>query len=193
MTEIYVVRHGQSTWNSEHRWAGQADPPLSELGRLQAKEACSRLKGMVFDHVASSSLQRARETAVIISEALGLELAPAVSELNERGSGDFCGLTFGEIELRFPGLLDKWRAGEIIEIPGGEAWPDFVERVFHGLGTFSSRPGRLLVVCHDGVLRAVEYYFGEKQQRHVNLEGKWLRICGGEFEQISLNSIMSKT
>lgn len=175
MTEIYLVRHGQSTWNEEHRWAGQADPPLTDLGRLQAKITCSRLKEMGFQRVTSSDLIRAQETAAIISNELGIELAPPISELKERHSGDICGLTSHEIDIQFPGLLDKWRTGQVIDIPGGEAWSIFVERVFQGLCNLSSLRGPILLVGHEGVLRAVEYHFGEKQVRHENLEGKWIR------------------
>jgi broad specificity phosphatase PhoE len=177
MTEIYLVRHGQSTWNDEHRWAGQADPPLTDLGRLQAKMACSRLKEMGFQRVTSSDLIRARETASIFADEIGIDLAPPVPELKERHSGDISGLTSHEIDICFPGLLDKWRAGQIIDIPGGEPWPNFVERVFQGLCNLSSWSGPILVICHEGVLRAIESHFGEKQVRHENLEGKWIRIC----------------
>ena len=88
MTDIYLVRHGQSTWNEEHRWAGQADPPLTDLGRLQAKMACSRLEEIGFRWVTSSDLIRARETASFIASELGIELAPPVSELKERHYGE---------------------------------------------------------------------------------------------------------
>ena len=176
MTEIYLVRHGQSTWNDEHRWAGHADPPLTDLGRIQAKIACLILKQMGFRLVTSSDLNRAKETAAIISGELGIELAPPVPELKERQSGDICGLTSQQIDTRFPGLLDQWRTGQIIEIPGGEAWSCFLERVFQGLCNLSSRPGPILVVSHEGVLRAVEHLLGEKQVRHENLEGKWIRL-----------------
>ncbi len=175
MTEIYLVRHGQSTWNDEHRWAGQADPPLTDLGRRQAQKASSRLKEMGFRSVTSSDLRRARETAAIMASELGIDLAPPLPELKERQSGDICGLTSQEIGIRFPGLLDRWRAGQIIDIPGGEAWPNFLERVLQGLCSLSSWSGPILAVSHEGVLRAVEYHFGEKQIRHENLEGKWIR------------------
>jgi uncharacterized phosphatase len=176
MTEIYLVRHGQSTWNDEHRWAGHEDPSLTDLGRLQAKKACSKLSEMGFRLVTSSTLSRARETASIIAGELSIELAPPVLELDERHFGDISGLTSPEIDIRFPGLLDRWRDGQIIEIPGGEAWSVFVERVFHGLCSLSSRSGPILVVSHEGVLRVVEYYFGEKQIKHQNLERKIVKI-----------------
>ena len=54
MPSIYIVRHGESTWNAEHRWAGHADVPLSDLGRQQALQACPDLIKLNFDCVASS-------------------------------------------------------------------------------------------------------------------------------------------
>ena len=61
MTRLLLVRHGQSTWNADGRWQGQADPPLSPLGRDQALTAAQRV-GTV-DVVLASDLQRAVETA----------------------------------------------------------------------------------------------------------------------------------
>lgn len=192
MTEIYLVRHGQSIWNNEHRWAGQADPPLTDLGRLQAQKACSRLKEMGFQSVTSSDLRRARETASIIASELDVKLAPPVSELKERHSGEIYGLTSQEIDIRFPGLLERWRAGQIIDLPGGEAWSIFVERVFKGLCDLSSWSGPILVVSHEGVLRAVEHYFGERQVKHENLEGKWIRVGNRTMQPISGNPALAE-
>lgn len=176
MKEIYLLRHGQSTWNSDRRWAGHEDPPLTELGRRQAQSACGKFYQMGFSAIASSSLQRARETASIISNNLKIKLLPPVSELNERQAGEICGLTSTEIENRFPGLLEKWRKGEIIDIPGGENWDDFVKRVQRGFNNLSLLPGRILVVSHEGILRMIEYRLGEKQRKHENLEGRWIKI-----------------
>ena len=129
---------------------------------------------MRFSSVASSSLQRARETASIISEYLKIDLLEPISDLNERQAGEISGLTSDEIEEHFPGLLDKWRKGEIIDIPSGEKWDDFVKRVKNGLNNLYLMSGRILVVSHEGILRAIEYQLGEKQRKHENLEGRWL-------------------
>ena len=51
MNRIYVARHGESTWNAERRWTGHGDPPLNEIGRGQASEACETLSGHRFDAV----------------------------------------------------------------------------------------------------------------------------------------------
>ena len=66
MPKLLIVRHGQSEWNALGRWQGQADPPLTEVGENQAKKATNKLG--LFDSIVASPLQRAKNTASIISE-----------------------------------------------------------------------------------------------------------------------------
>jgi broad specificity phosphatase PhoE len=177
MASVYLVRHGESTWNAERRWAGHADPPLSELGREQAMAACDTFMVMGFSAVASSSMKRARETAEIIATRLKLPNPFAISDFNERNAGQISGLTSDEIESKFPGILDEWRKGNPIEMPGGESWADFVNRIIRGfaeLGRYECE--RVLLVSHDGVLRAIAYRLNEPHTRRGNLQGRWLEI-----------------
>ena len=76
MTRVLLIRHGQSEWNADGRWQGQADSPLSDLGRLQAAEA-SRAVGAV-DAVWASDLQRAVGTATL-NAATGAPLNSAMT------------------------------------------------------------------------------------------------------------------
>src|SRR6266851_3985273 len=69
---LLLVRHGQSTWNREHRIQGQLDPPLSEEGRRQAERLGRRWAGRKFVAAYSSDLKRALETAHLIGEATGM-------------------------------------------------------------------------------------------------------------------------
>ncbi|MEY2406219.1 MAG: glucosyl-3-phosphoglycerate phosphatase, partial [Acidimicrobiaceae bacterium] len=82
---ILLVRHGQSEWNALGRWQGQADPPLSDLGRLQAHAAAHALGavGAVF----ASDLVRAAETAAIIAAELGVGPVVIDADLRERDAG----------------------------------------------------------------------------------------------------------
>src|SRR3546814_7398309 len=77
MARVLLVRHGQSEWNATGRWQGQADPPLTDLGRAQAHHAARSLG--VVDAIVASDLQRAADTALIISGALGV--GPVVLEI----------------------------------------------------------------------------------------------------------------
>lgn len=174
MSRIYVARHGESVWNAEGRWTGHGDPPLSEVGRTQAQDACERLRSHRFDAVCSSTLTRARETATIIASALGLRQLDPMREFDERFAGEMSGMTAAEIEDRWPRLLDRWRSGSPPEIPGGEPWQAFVDRVMLGLGDLELLPGRILLVSHMGVQRAIECSFGRPPRWYGNLEGLWV-------------------
>ena len=70
---ITLLRHGESVGNAESRWQGQAEFPLTDRGRAQANALAARWKveGVRFDHIISSPLERARETAGIVAGALG--------------------------------------------------------------------------------------------------------------------------
>ena len=103
MTRLLLVRHGQSEWNALGKWQGQADSPLTDTGRQQARKAGSSVGK--FDAIFSSDLQRAAETAVIISEILGIGPVLVESGLQERCAGLWQGLTREEIEKGWPGAL----------------------------------------------------------------------------------------
>ena len=90
MTRILVVRHGQSVWNADGRWQGQADPPLSELGQSQAASASARI-GLV-DGIYASDLLRAHHTAEIVAAPIGSDVA-LDPRLRERAAGDWEGRT----------------------------------------------------------------------------------------------------
>lgn len=174
MGKIYVVRHGQSTWNAEQRWAGHANPVLTELGRQQAVESCAELGDLNFTGVCSSCLLRARETAAIISKGIAIELLEPVADLNEQHYGELSGLTSSEIKNKYPDFMARRKGGKMVEIPGGEIWETFVSRVFKGFESLLTRPGNTLVVAHLGVLRAIEHNLNKTQSKHKNLDGLWL-------------------
>jgi glucosyl-3-phosphoglycerate phosphatase len=180
--ELLVVRHAQSTWNAEHRWAGQRDPGLTAKGRRDAAELGGRLAATrpPFASVACSNLQRARQTAEILAQGLGLPPPMAVPGLRERDGGAWTALTSPEIEARFPGELDRWRRGEVVDPPASEPMEAFTARVASALGELaaSARGERALVVAHQGVLRALEHHFGIAPLPAAELHGVWLRARG---------------
>ena len=89
MTRVLLVRHGQSEWNADGRWQGQADPPLTDLGRHQALHAARNLG--VVDAIVASDLQRASETALIIAGELGVGPLVLEPDLRERDAGEWSG------------------------------------------------------------------------------------------------------
>jgi probable phosphoglycerate mutase len=173
---LLLARHGESEWNAEGRWQGRADPPLSGHGRKQAALAVDRLG--VVDAIVSSTLQRALETAMIISEGLGVGPVVLAPELAERDAGEWQGLTRAEIEAAFPGYLDSHRRP-----PGYELDEPLVERVLAALvAVCRDVPGDdLLVVTHGGVINALERHLGLEWQRVPNLGGRWFVWNDGDL------------
>lgn len=175
MSRLLLLRHGQSTWNADGRWQGWADPPLSPLGETQARAAAERLVGAGLASVVSSDLQRARRTAVLIAERLGLAVLPVEPDLRERNIGDWSGLTTAEIEQGWPGWLAAWRAGELERPPNGESREDIAARVLAVLERLAAGDsGGVLVVTHGGVIHLVQDHLGCDSVRMGNLCGRWL-------------------
>ena len=177
---LLLVRHGQSVWNAENRWQGQADPPLSELGEEQARDAAARLHGAGFTHVVASDLQRARRTAEILAEALGLDvrLDPGLREIDV---GDWTGLTRSEIEARWPRELADWSEGRSESPLGGETRVHLAERARRSLTRLAGQasPGEwLLVVSHGALIRNLDRALGLPTESMPNLAGRWYKADG---------------
>lgn len=164
-----------------HRWAGQANPPLSDLGRRQAHELVRRLDRLPFEHVVSSDLSRAAETATLIAEGLGMKAPSTDARLRERHC-IWSGLTSDEIEELHPGQLAAWRSGELRDLPGeSEPWATFRQRIEASLDEHARRSAVVLVVAHAGVFRAVEAAYGVPHQRVDNTDGRWLVLENGRL------------
>lgn len=171
MTQILLVRHGQSEWNALGRWQGQADPPLTDLGRRQAFTAAGRV-GTV-DVIVSSDLQRALHTARIISEQLGVGPVVLEPQFRERDAGAWSGLTRDEIEAGWPGYLAERRRPE-----GYEPDEHLLERTHDALATVEReyRGAEVLVVAHGGLVYALEKDHGHPFERLPNLGARELTV-----------------
>jgi broad specificity phosphatase PhoE len=175
---LLLLRHGQSVWNADGRWQGQADVALSALGERQAHEAAARLSVGDFSRLISSHLQRARRTAEILGDALGLavEIDP---ELREIDVGEWQGLTRAEIRARAPGALADWSEGRSESTPGGELRGDLTERARLALlrAAAAAAPGdRVLLVSHGALIRNLDRLLGLVPQSIDNLSGRWYEV-----------------
>ncbi|MBH0115958.1 histidine phosphatase family protein [Salinibacterium sp. NG253] len=162
---LSLIRHGQTDWNAAGRMQGSSDIPLNDTGREQAREAVEVLRGSEWDVIVSSPLQRARETAQIIADGLGLELGRSYDLLIERNYGEGEGLTKAEIDERWPNNP---------VYPGLESLHSVVERGIAALHEVSADyPGKkVIVVCHGTIIR---YTLSE--------------LAGRDFDQIVNGSV----
>lgn len=182
-TSLFIVRHGESTWNAVRKWQGRADPPLSDVGEDQARAAAGAL-GVLgrLDGVVTSSLRRARRTGELIAGIGAIALDDPVVDLSERSAGPWEGLTRDEIEVRFPGYLSTGNRPD-----GYESDESVVVRALAAIEVVATaRPNRrLLVVSHGGVIHALERHTGVETgewQRLDNLEGRWFTHADGVLQ-----------
>lgn len=142
-------RHGQTTWNVEHRFQGQTDIALDETGEAQAEHAARHLATLRPDAIFSSDLSRAQQTAAALARVTGLPVT-LDKDLRERSGGDWEGLSDQEIRERYPAQRVTWNP------PNGEPTRAVADRVADALtrvaGTLNE--GRLAVVVgHGAALR----------------------------------------
>jgi probable phosphoglycerate mutase len=154
MTELWLVRHGQTDWNREGRYQGQADPPLNRAGLAQASELAARLAGTAFAAVYSSDLQRARLTAEVAARAIGLPVT-LDTRLREIGLGRWEGMLVSDIQAQYPREwaereADPWHTAP----PGGETAASVAARMQAAAAAMAqAHPrGRVLMVGHGFAL-----------------------------------------
>jgi broad specificity phosphatase PhoE len=153
---VFLARHGETDWNATGRWQGQTDVPLNANGRVQARALAERLRGEGVGAIAASDLLRARGTAEIVAEVLGLRVDLVDSDLREQRFGRFEGFTRSECEERFPEDWARYVADPRSAPPGGESRSALVARAVAAVGRIAERFAPLaLVVTHGGVIRAL--------------------------------------
>jgi broad specificity phosphatase PhoE len=154
---VLLARHGETDDNIEPiRVQGFRDTPLNDTGRRQAAELAERVSGEGIRSLWSSDLSRARETAEIVGERIGLE--PRLdARLREANRGRWEGHLFVDIARQEPELYASWRrAGDAFRFPGGESLREQLERVVASIDEIEQN-GALpaLVVCHGGSIRVM--------------------------------------
>jgi probable phosphoglycerate mutase len=142
--ELWLVRHGESTFNAEGRYAGWSDPPLTEAGEEMAAALTTRLSGIEFDGIWRSDKVRTRETARLAGYA-----DPRIDDrLRELNFGELEGLTYFEAGEEW---RERLRSFADFQAPGGESTAQVRARVESFLSDLAQ--GRHLVFSHGGWIR----------------------------------------
>ena len=189
MTTLILIRHGQTDWNVEGRWQGQADPPLNERGRGQAYLVSLELElaQQKMTTLYSSDLRRAMETAQIIGTALELQVVPD-PRLREINLGLWQGMLSTDIRQEYTRAFHSWYASpQDVCPPGGEGLGSLASRVLQVTNEIMQQhPGETVgIVAHEFPIavilcRAVNMDLGHLREM-IPQTGSW-RILKCEKE-----------
>jgi broad specificity phosphatase PhoE len=160
MTQLFLVRHGQTVGNVQQVWQGWTGGELTPLGVQQAQATARHLAacGQTFDALYSSPLRRAWQTAQVVGRALGL--SPLAHEgLKEIWFGEIEGMTWDEFAARYPDVHRRWsdRSDMSFTWPGGESRAEVHRRARQAIQDIAARHDgqSIVVVAHGGTLRAI--------------------------------------
>lgn len=179
ITRITSVRHGQTAYNVERRYAGSIDVPLNEKGIEDAKNAAIRLMDFDFDVVITSKLKRAIQTAEILVSGRNFEIIN--TELcNERNYGKMQGLNYIEVEEINPRIMYLKLNNDFHSLnpPGGETFPALRKRAkeFSNYIFENHMGSNILVVSSSAFM----------QQLHGIFHGiDWLGALRTEFHNLA--------
>lgn len=175
MTDIILIRHGETAWNAIRKLQGHLDIPLNAEGTRQAKALALALETEKLDAIISSDLQRAVQTAGEIARLQGISTRIDTG-LRERCFGGFEGMLYSELPLRYPEAYAVWRSRDPdSNFPAsdtdntGESIRQFHERcittIAHYARQFTGK--KIALVAHGGVLECAY-----REARHLPLNAE---------------------
>ena len=151
---FWFLRHGETDWNAEGRSQGRTDIALNSVGLAQARRAAKTLAGIGgIATIVASPLVRARVTAEIAAEALGLPVA-LDEGLQEVNFGEQEGLPMGD-------WYDDWIAGSYTPA-GAETFAELLARAVAAVNRATAKPAPVLIVAHGALFRALRLAFGHE-------------------------------
>jgi probable phosphoglycerate mutase len=154
MTELVLLRHGESLWNAEERYQGQQGTGLSARGRQQAKAAAEYLRGLEIDAVVASDLQRVTETLQPYLDGRDHIDVRIDKRWREIDVGTWGGRLIADVYAEEPEVVDAFARGEDIARGGGETFRQLRARVWAAVQEIgASGARRVLVGTHGGPIR----------------------------------------
>jgi len=154
-TRVLAIRHGETAWNVDGRIQGQLDVPLNDTGRWQVHRLALAVADEGIVAIYSSDLLRALETAQAVARACDRPITTDAG-LRERGFGVFEGLSYDEINRRWPEQALRWRKRDpdFGAEGGGESLREFSRRSVDTVARLAAlHPGETIaIVAHGGVM-----------------------------------------
>ena len=160
---VFLARHGQTVSNAEGRYQGRRDSPLTLLGCEQARATAAALCACGVERLLCSPLGRARQTARVVSEALGLPVE-VDAELTESDLGRWEGRTRQEVDARYPGDRARRGADRVsYHHAGGESLAALLSRARAVADRLDERT--TLIVAHSGINRVLVAVLADWEER----------------------------
>ncbi|MFH1032087.1 MAG: histidine phosphatase family protein [Chloroflexota bacterium] len=149
MTQIILVRHGETQWNVGEIFRGTIDVELNETGNKQAELLADYLSQIKIDAIYSSPLKRALKTAQIIAGHHNL-IAESTPALNDLNFGEWQSLTIQQVKEKYPKLYSEWaNFPHLVKLPGGENLDDVKMRAVRLVDEVIARyKGNVVLVSH---------------------------------------------
>ena len=156
-TEIILIRHGETEWNSQLRMQGHSNSALSVVGRMQIQALGEWMKTVSFDHIYSSDTLRAKQTAEAITQ-YSRDTLKFDQRIREKNLGVFEGLTSIEARERYPDIYHLFKTGGAnYVIDEGESTQQVLDRALEFIEEIRLRhpDQRVVIVTHGGIVRVL--------------------------------------
>lgn len=157
MNKLYIVRHGETVWNTEKRTQGMLDSPLTKKGVIQANKLAERLLDEDIDYIYTSDLSRAYDTAKIISDKLDIELK-VDEQLREMNYGNWQGLTLDDLKSKYNEDLILWRTEpHKVTIKDAETFLEVQRRTLNVINSLKDNHGNknVVIVSHGSTIKCL--------------------------------------
>ncbi|MFH0887023.1 MAG: histidine phosphatase family protein [bacterium] len=161
MSRVFLFRHGETESNVAKIYQGQGNSKLTQKGVEQAQSLASFFKNEDFSAVYSSDLIRSYDTACIFAKPHKLKVAK-IENIKERFYGDWEGMTFEEIELKYPAIYRLWlKDPNIAVIPKAETLSQLQQRGVSAIEDLAKNHvgENISVIAHGGINRAILFYY----------------------------------
>ena len=154
--KLYIVRHGETEWNTAKKLQGWQNSDLTKKGIRGAKLLRKRLEDINFDYIYSSPQTRALETAEYIKKED--EKLIILDEIKEMGFGEWEGLEKEKLEIQYrEEYYNFWNKPHIYKTSGGESFEELYKRIEVGLNKIIKNGGEnVLLVSHGVVIKSIQ-------------------------------------
>lgn len=164
-SDLYIVRHGQTTYNASgtKTFTGWIDVDISEVGEAQARSIAQMLRDVRFDVAYTTRLKRAQRTLEILLEPHRSRNVPVIVDdrIIERDYGELAGRLHADVKAQHPDLYPIWHRSYDTPPPGGESVKMVEKRVFPFLYNLVCNAGEgrnILISAHGNSIRAMRSY-----------------------------------